>query len=144
LAVSVELVKYLLDSWLLVLIALMSGLALLLPSLLKRGGGASVSTIEATQLINSRNARIIDVRASDEFAAGHLVDSRNIPSEQLATRLPEVGKNRANPVIVVDADGKKAPGLCAMLRKEGFVEAVALQGGVAAWRDAGMPLRKPG
>lgn len=139
-----DLLKYLADSWMLVLTAVVSGLALLLPALLKqREGATSVSTVEATRLINTRNANIIDVRSSDEFAGGHIVGSRNIPSEDLPKRLAEVGKNRSNPVIVADANGRGAAAICAMLRKEGFVEAVALQGGVSAWRDAGMPLRKP-
>ncbi|CAN5258148.1 rhodanese-like domain-containing protein [soil metagenome] len=138
-----DLLKYLADSWMLVLTAVVSGLALLLPALLKqRQGATSVSSAEATRLINTRNASVVDVRSSEEFAGGHIVGSRNIPSEQLPKRLAELGKNRSNPVIVADGNGRGAAALCAMLRKEGFAEAVALQGGVAAWRDAGMPLRK--
>ena len=38
-----------------------------------------------------------------------------------------------------DMDGREA---CKLLRKNGFAEAVTLRGGIAAWRQAGMPLEK--
>ncbi len=140
-----EFLKYLADSWLLSLTAIVSGAALLIPLLLKRGSaGVSVTTGEATRLINTRNATIIDVRSSDEFASGHIVGSRNIPSEQLESRLGDVGRNRSNPVIVADADGRRSGAVSALLRRSGFAEAVSLQGGLAAWREAGLPLRGGG
>jgi rhodanese-related sulfurtransferase len=45
-------------------------------------------------------------------------------------------------VIVSCAAGRRAAGVVASLRKQGFTEVVALRGGIGAWLQAGMPLEK--
>ena len=55
----------------LIAVALISGGLLLWPTLVRRGRG-SVSAPEAIQLINRRNAAVIDVRPAAEYSQGHL------------------------------------------------------------------------
>ena len=67
-------------------IAIISGLMLLQPALLK-GKAKHVNTTEATQLINKK-AQVIDVRTPEEFARGHIRQSKLIPLSNFGEQLP--------------------------------------------------------
>lgn len=133
--------NFLLENWVLVLIAISSGAMLLLPALRGGVGGDAVSPAEAVNLINREKAVLIDVREPDEYAAGHAQGARNVPLGQLegAKGLPS---NKALPVVVLCATGARARRAVGMLRKAGHEKAVALAGGTAAWREASLPIEK--
>lgn len=124
-------------------LAVASGGLLLWPALARLfRHGAEVGTFEAVQLINRRDALVLDVREPGEFAAGHIAGARHIPQRQLATRLKELEKFKSRPVIVCCQNGSRAGSAASLLRNSGFSEVFALRGGIAAWRQAGMPLEK--
>ena len=104
--------------------------------------GAEVGTFEAVQLINRRDAVVVDLRDTGEFAAGHIANAKHVPQAQLAERVKDLERFKARPVIVSCANGARASAAAAELRKQGFAEAVALRGGVSAWQQAGLPLEK--
>ncbi len=131
---------FLLDNLLLIAVTLVTGSLLLWPLVRERLGGPSVSTLLATQMINSRSAQVLDVRDAAEFAEGSLPGARNLPLAQLKERVPELKKDR--PVIVVCGHGRSASIGAARLRTAGFTEVYILAGGLAAWREAGLPLRR--
>ena len=81
---------FLIDNIALILIALISGGALLWPLLFRAKN--TLSTLEATQLLNQGKVTILDVRSNDEFGGGHLQQSKNIPLDQLGTRASEIDK----------------------------------------------------
>lgn len=101
-----------------------------------------ISVAEAVQLINRRDAVVVDVRDSGEYAAGHIANARHIPEAQLADRLKELDKFKSRPIIVSCRSGSRAAGAVGVLAKNGFSEVFALRGGIAAWQQAGMPLVK--
>jgi rhodanese-related sulfurtransferase len=101
-----------------------------------------VGTFEAVQLINRRDAVVLDVRDSGEYNAGHIASARHIPEGQLAERIKELEKFKSRPIVVSDKTGMRAAVVTGLLRKNGFSEAVALRGGVAAWQQASLPLEK--
>ncbi|MCW5605753.1 MAG: rhodanese-like domain-containing protein, partial [Burkholderiales bacterium] len=96
----------------------------------------------AVQLINRRDAVVIDVRDSGEYAAGHIANARHIPEAQIAERLKELEKFKSRPIVVSCRSGSRAPAVAGILNKNGFGEACALRGGIAAWTQASMPLEK--
>jgi len=101
-----------------------------------------VGTFEAVQLINRRDALVIDVRATGDYAAGHIVNARHIPEGQLADRMKDLEKYKSRPIIVSCGTGSRASAVSGMLRKHGFAESFALRGGIAAWQQANLPLEK--
>jgi rhodanese-related sulfurtransferase len=133
-------VKFILENISLFGLAILSGGALLLPGLLRRG--SKVSLLQATQIINQGKALILDVREPDEFAAGHLRDAKNISLKTLPAKLGELEKFKSKPVIVVCATGTRSSGATARLKKAGFSEAVSLDGGMAAWQAQSLPIVK--
>ncbi|MCK6425241.1 MAG: rhodanese-like domain-containing protein [Burkholderiaceae bacterium] len=131
---------FLLHNWHWIALALVSGIALALPQL-GRGGANAVSPQEAVQLMNREKAVVIDVCEPGEFAAGHVNGSRNIPLGNLdgAKGLPS---NKALPVVLVCARGSRAQRAAAQLRRAGHEKVHVLAGGLAAWREAGLPVEK--
>ncbi|MGH8621337.1 MAG: rhodanese-like domain-containing protein [Burkholderiales bacterium] len=101
-----------------------------------------VGAIEAVQLINRRDAVVLDVRDTGDYAAGHIAGARHVPEARLAERIKELEKYRSRPIIVSCSSGSRAPSVARMLRKNGFAEAFALRGGIAAWQQANLPLEK--
>ncbi len=132
--------KFILDNLYLFAIALASGGMLLWP-LVKRGsGGASVSPLQATQLINHRNAIVIDVRDEQAFAAGSVTGARNIPFAKLEDRIAELTRFKSRPAVVVCESGQQSSRALATLKAQGFEETHTLAGGLSAWKQAGLPL----
>jgi len=133
-------VTFLLDNLLLVVLALGSGGLLLWP-LLKRGeGSATLSPLQATQLINHHNAVIVDIRDEKAFAGGSLAGARNVPDAALATRASELVRFKARPLLIVCDSGQRSTRAIATFTAQGFTEVHALAGGIAAWKQAALPL----
>ncbi|MDB5807989.1 MAG: rhodanese-like protein [Betaproteobacteria bacterium] len=124
--------------------AAVSGSMLLWPliSRASAGGVAQVGAVEAVQLMNRRDAVVLDVRDSSEFAAGHIPNARNIPFNELENRLRELEKMKSRPIIVSAPAGPRAAKVCAALQKIGFTDVVALRGGLNAWVEASLPIQK--
>ena len=121
-----------------ILAALVSGGLLFWPTLSRaRNGG--VSPAEAVRLINREKASVIDVSEPGEFAAGHIVGSRNIPIGRIEVA-PELPKNKTLPVVLVCASGKRAAKAAKALQVKGYAKAVVLAGGLAAWKTANLPV----
>jgi rhodanese-related sulfurtransferase len=134
-------VNFVLDNWYLIFLALASGVMLLLPAL-KGAGAGTLGTAQAVQLINREKAVVIDVCEPEEFAAGHVGGAKNIPLGQLQERLPQVVKNKAVPIILVCAKGARASRAAGIAKGLGYEKAQALAGGLAAWREANLPVEK--
>ncbi len=132
-------------NWLLVLTALVSGFFLVWPQIKGKGGAGSVSTDEAVRLINREKAVLIDVSEPDEFAKGHANGSRNVPISKLEGKLEgakDLPSNKALPLVVVCPTGSRASRAAGLLRKAGYEKAQVLAGGLAAWREAKLPVEK--
>ena len=107
------------------------------------GGSASqVGPTEAVQLINRRDALVLDVRDKADFAAGHIPNARNIPLPELGGRLREIEKFKARPIVVNCQSGTRSAAVCSMLRKNGFGEVFSLRGGIGGWVEASLPVEK--
>jgi len=104
--------------------------------------GSEVGALEVVQLINRRDAVVIDMRESAEYAAGHIANARHIPPAQFADHLKTLEKFKSRPIIVSCRSGSRAASAIDVLRKNGFNEVFMLRGGIPAWQQAGMPLEK--
>src|SRR3954469_11098178 len=91
-------VKFLIDNWMLISVAVASGGMLMWPTFQAPGAGALTSP-GAVQLINRERAVVVDISEPEEFAQGHIGGARNVPLAQLEQRLPEVVKNKTLPLI---------------------------------------------
>jgi rhodanese-related sulfurtransferase len=134
---------FLVNNWHLVALAFVSGAMLLWPMVRQASaGGATLSTLQATHLINREDAVVIDVRDAAEFGKGHILGAKNVPLAELERRVPELAKHKSKAVILSCDGGNKALGAMAQLKKLGFEKVFALSGGYGAWQQAGLPTEK--
>ena len=132
--------KFILENWILILVAFISGGMLVWPMINKSRGG-NVSTSEAVRLINREKGVLIDVSEPNEFAAGHAGGARNVPFGSLEGSRDLPG-NKALPLVLMCPTGARAGRAAGLLRKAGHENAVAVAGGTGAWRDAALPIEK--
>lgn len=133
--------NFIVENWMLLLIALSSGAMLLWPAL-QGATQAGLTPSAAVQMINREKAVVIDVCEAEEFAAGHLGGARNIPLNQLEQKLAGTVKNKALPVILVCQTGARSGRAVAIAKKLGYAQAVSLAGGLGAWKSASLPVEK--
>jgi rhodanese-related sulfurtransferase len=135
-------VEFLQQNVMWVAVAVISG-GMLLWNLIRGGaGGAGVSPLQATLMINREDAIVVDVREPHEYAAGHVPNARHIPMGQVDKRLGELDRFKDKPVIVVCQSGNRSSSTCNALTKRGFEKVYNLSGGISAWEQAGMPVTK--
>ncbi|MFZ4480548.1 MAG: rhodanese-like domain-containing protein [Rhodoferax sp.] len=132
--------KFVLDNWMLMSVALVSAGLLFWPLL--KGAGGGLTAQGAVQLINREKAVVIDVCEANEFAAGHVGGAKNIPLNQLEEKLAGAVKNKALPVILVCQSGARSNRAVAIAKKLGYEQAQSLAGGLGAWRSANLPVEK--
>ena len=134
--------EFIQKNFFLFLVAAVSGMMLIWPLLRRGAAGPTVNTTEATQMMNRNDAIVLDLRAPDEYAKGHVLGARNVPLADLERRAGELEKHKAKPVIVYDTDANRASGAVALLRKHGFSSVHNLAGGYAGWQQAGLPVER--
>jgi rhodanese-related sulfurtransferase len=116
--------------------------ALLIMSLTKgsKDGIRSIGTVQATTLINKHDAAVLDIRAKDKFAKGHIAGSKNVSVSDVEKRVPHLVKDKNTPIVVVCDSGITAAGAAATIKKLGYQQLYKLNGGIGAWRQEQLPL----
>lgn len=77
-----------------------------------------------------REAKLIDVRESQEWDYYHLDELELLPMSVIASRLGELPQE--SPVYVVCAHGVRSARVCGFLKSQGYDEVVNVEGGMAA------------
>ena len=106
------------------------------------GSKGSVDPLQATDMMNRREAVVIDVRPAADFAKGHIINALNIPMNGFKNQLATLNKYKGKPIIVNCRSGAQSSMACGHLRKAGFEEVFNLQGGIMAWESANLPLTR--
>ncbi len=132
---------FILENWLLVLVAFSSGVALLLPNL-STLGAPGLSPTQAVLMINREKANIVDVRGADEFANGHLIGARHVPLDRLKDDLGQTITDKKRPLILVCHSGMRSQKALVIAKSLGYEQAHSLGGGLKIWQEANLPLEK--
>lgn len=107
-------------------------------------GGATTGTIsdvspeEALPAVEKENAQFIDVRTTEEYAAGHAKHTINIPLNELPSKLDLI--DRDNPVYLICRSGNRSKKAAKILAENGFSHAINISGGTDAWSAANLPM----
>ena len=129
------------ENLLFVITAVVSG-SLLLWSLVSQRGVKEIDTRVAVQLINYQEALVLDVRDDSEYAAGHLPNSKHVPSEKIEERWTELEKFKDKPIVMIYQGGIRSNRPSLVLKKNGFSQVFNLMGGIDAWKRASLPIVK--
>ncbi len=102
-----------------------------------------VSPQQAVQLMSHENGSLVlDVREDSEYQTGHIKDSIHIPMGSLASRVGELEKYKTKNVILGCRSGSRSGRACSILKKNGFEKIYNLRGGVLAWENDNLPMKK--
>ena len=106
-------------------------------------GSSVIAPTDAVRLVNS-GAVILDVRDASDYAAGHIIDSRNIPAAEVAQRADTLKKFKEKPVVICCETGLASATAAKALKAAGFTKVATLKGGLRSWRSENLPLVKSG
>jgi glyoxylase-like metal-dependent hydrolase (beta-lactamase superfamily II)/rhodanese-related sulfurtransferase len=84
---------------------------------------------------------VLDVRERDAYEAGHVPGARLLPRGQLELRVNDDLPDPTRRILTVCELGRISTLAAATLRELGYRRAVALDGGMQAWREAGYPVK---
>ncbi|MEI6737240.1 MAG: rhodanese-like domain-containing protein, partial [Pseudomonadota bacterium] len=106
------------------------------------GGSKEVGTMEATRLMNSGEALVLDIRDNGEYSGGRIPKSKNVPLAELDKRIEDFARFKDKPVIVTCRSNSRAGAAARLLKAKGFNNVYQLAGGFAAWQQASLPIEK--
>jgi len=103
--------------------------------------GLLISASMAIRLMNNNDETlIIDIRPVAEYKNGHINGAKNIPLNEFASGINDYSKFKDKPVLIYCNSGNTATRAIKSLKGAGFGKINNLEGGIAAWKEANMPL----
>jgi rhodanese-related sulfurtransferase len=112
----------------------------------KRSGrtatAVDVPTVDVKQAFarSKRGARIVDVRSSGEFKTGHPKGAVSVPPALIKKDLTGLGHD--DDLLVICLSGHRSPRQARKLAEMGFTRVSNVQGGLHAWKKAGLPVKR--
>jgi len=94
---------------------------------------------EAVQLINHKNALVVDVRTEKEYQGGHVMNALHIPLGMLDDRIQELQAYKNDAVVMVCRTGARSAQAATKLKKQGFTNVHNIGGGMLAWERIKLP-----
>lgn len=92
------------------------------------------------ELINHQNGLVIDIREQEIFRKGHIINAIRVSQDDLESE--GLTQYKDKPIVLVCARGAQAETVASKLRTQGYAKVSVLDGGIAAWSAANMPLVK--
>ena len=105
-------------------------------------GFKAVTPAQLTTLINHDHALLVDVSATADFEKGHIAGAKAVAMSQFDPENKLLAPAKDLPVAVVCRNGTTSGEAARRLVKAGFRKVYWLDGGVAAWQQAELPLLK--
>ncbi|HEY7341476.1 MAG TPA: rhodanese-like domain-containing protein [Ktedonobacterales bacterium] len=87
-------------------------------------------------------AILLDVREPYEYVPRHAQGAVNIPMSQFVARIVVVPKDRE--VLVICEHGSRSQDVVRYLMRQGYTQAINVDGGTEMWEAAGLPMEYPG
>lgn len=100
----------------------------------------SMEEVRAQTAAGANALIVLDVREKEAFEAGHIPNAKHLPRGLLELRVNEALPDPTVRVVAYCDYGKISTLATATLRRMGFTRAVALDGGMKAWREKGFPV----
>jgi len=91
---------------------------------------------------NNERLVILDVREYDAYKKGHIKGAKSVPLADMASNLDKYTSYKNKAVLIYCDSGNSATRAIKLLKAAGFAKVNNLDGGIAAWKEANMPLSK--
>jgi len=107
-----------------------------------RKQGKTLTPQELVGKMNRDKAVVLDLRDQKDFRLGHITHAKNLPYNELQTRLGELAPMKEQPLVVVCSLGQYSGAAAKTLHQLGFKDVLRLSGGMSAWTAQGLPVVK--
>ncbi|MFT7252239.1 MAG: rhodanese-related sulfurtransferase [Flavobacterium sp.] len=119
----------------------LSVLVLMACSCVKQQEGVNlVDSNKFEEQMKESTSQIVDVRTSEEYTEGHIVNAVNmdVTSDDFESKIVSLDKEK--PVMVYCKSGGRSAKAAAILRDNGFKQVYDLDGGMIGWNAASKPI----
>ncbi len=89
---------------------------------------------------SKRGAKLVDVRSAREFSSGHPKGARSLPPQRIKN--DDTGLARDDEILVICLSGHRSSRQAKKLARLGYTNVSEVQGGLMAWKKAGLPVKK--
>jgi len=97
------------------------------------GAGLDTGSISLTEARPMEGVRVLDIRQTAEFEAGHVPGAVHVELGDLPVRIDELGDE---PTVVMCGHGERAMGAASLLTRAGVSDLLVLDGGPEDWAGA--------
>ncbi len=106
------------------------------------GDVPEISVGQLDRLLKAESAapQLIDVRTTAEWRSGRIAGAVHVPITELGSRIASLQLDAARPIVAICRAAHRSVPAVRLLRQHGFDNACQLQGGMLAWRQAGLPV----
>ena len=106
----------------------------------KHGPLAKVRQVDVQHLSTDNHRRVLDVRRSTEWKEGHMPDAEHFYLGNLVDESRDLPRD--TPIAVHCQGGTRSAIAASLLQAEGFTNVANVSGGIQAWTDAGLPIKR--
>jgi glyoxylase-like metal-dependent hydrolase (beta-lactamase superfamily II)/rhodanese-related sulfurtransferase len=100
----------------------------------------SMEELQRRIVAGDQSVEILDVREADAYAAGHIPGARHLARGQLELKIDELYQDPGVRILVYCEFGRISTLAAGTLHAMGFRSAIALDGGIRGWQEAGYPI----
>jgi rhodanese-related sulfurtransferase len=105
---------------------------------MNNNGYKNITVAELQAMMQQSRVHLVDVRTDAEVARGKIPQGEPLPLHLLPLRLSEMDKSATN-IFYCQMGGRSAQA-AAFAAAQGFIDIYNLEGGIAAWKQAGLPI----
>ena len=103
---------------------------------------ADVKKVSPQELSDNQPDLVLFVDTSEDFSKGHTPGAKWITRSWLEVEVIEAAPSKETSITVSCRDGRGSTLAAATLQSMGYTNVTALEGGMAAWRKAGLPVEE--
>ena len=98
---------------------------------------------ELVQLIKSKKMpTVVDVRSGFEYSSGHVAGAIHAPTWKILFKIANLPKDKEARLVILCEHGSRAQMAQGLLGLYGYRNVTLLDGHMAGWRKAGLPVEK--
>ena len=102
----------------------------------------SVKLVEAQELLDNAPEVVLFVDTSQDFSAGHTPGAKWVSRSWLEIEIGGIAPDKSAPIAVTCVTGRNSALAAVALGELGYTNVSVLEGGMAKWREAGLPIEQ--
>ena len=109
---------------------------------LKLAANTELTALQLLHHSNNEQALIVDIRDLADFKKGHIPQAESIPLSELDSRSDHLKNSNKSYIVFYCQTGMRSQDAIKKFTKLGFKNIYQLKGGIEAWLNANLPIKK--